>query len=138
MFAQVFALRKMQMDNAISSSVDPQEPKSRWLAAGGFFGAFLASVCCIAPLVLVTIGISGAWIANLTAMEPFKNYIGFVALTFIGFGFYQVYFKPKVDCVEGSYCARPYASLTTKTILWISAALVLLSLTVDYWAPLFY
>ena len=38
----------------------------------GLAGAFLASACCIVPLVLVTLGISGAWIGNLTALEPYK------------------------------------------------------------------
>jgi hypothetical protein len=39
-------------------------------AALGLAGAFLASACCILPLALVTLGISGAWIGNLTALEP--------------------------------------------------------------------
>jgi len=28
-----------------------------------------ASTCCIRPLVLLTVGISGSWIGNLSAME---------------------------------------------------------------------
>ena len=40
----------------------------------------LASACCIVPLVLVMLGISGAWIANLTALEPYKPYVAAVTL----------------------------------------------------------
>src|SRR3546814_5428472 len=47
------------------------EPKqANWVAAGALIGAGLASACCVVPLLLVMLGISGAWIANLTALEP--------------------------------------------------------------------
>jgi mercuric ion transport protein len=41
------------------------------LFAGGL-AAILASTCCLGPLVLVSLGISGAWIANLTVLEPYR------------------------------------------------------------------
>ncbi len=107
-------------------------------AAGGVIGAILASTCCIAPLVLLTLGISGAWIGNLTALEPYKPYFAAVALIFVGLGFRQVYFKAKPACVEGSYCARPESSLITKTSLLLATVLVVLALTINWWAPFFY
>lgn len=109
-----------------------------WFTAGGVIGAVLASTCCIAPLVLLTLGISGAWIGNLTALEPYKPYFAGVALIFIGLGFRQVYFKAKLACVDGSYCAKPQSTLITKTALWLATVLVLLALTIDWWAPFFY
>lgn len=109
-----------------------------WFAAAGILGALLASSCCIVPLVLVTLGISGAWIGNLTALEPYRPYSAGVALVFIGLGFWHVYFKAKPDCVEGSYCARPQSAVVTKSVLWAATVLVLLALTVNWWAPLFY
>ncbi len=115
-----------------------EDRRKTWFAAGGVIGAILASTCCIAPLVLLTLGISGAWIGNLTALEPYKPYFAVVALVFIGFGFRQVYFKPKPACAEGSYCARPESSVITKTALWLATVLVVLALTINWWAPLFY
>jgi mercuric ion transport protein len=109
-----------------------------WFAVGGVIGAVLASTCCIAPLVLLTLGISGAWIGTLTALEPYKPYFAVVALIFIGLGFGQVYFKAKPVCVDGSYCAKPQSALITKTALWIATVLVVLALTIDWWAPFFY
>ena len=44
----------------------------RLWASGGALGAILASSCCIVPLLLLSLGISGAWIGNLTALEPYK------------------------------------------------------------------
>lgn len=115
-----------------------EDRKRGWFAAGGVIGAFLASACCIVPLALLMLGVSGAWIGTLTALEPYKPYVAAVALIFIGLGFRQVYFKDRPVCVEGSYCARPQSALITKTALWLATGLVLLALTINWWAPLFY
>lgn len=110
----------------------------RWLAAGGVLGAILASTCCIVPLVLVTIGVSGAWIGNLTALEPYSIYFTIAALAFVGLGFWHVYFRKSVECVDGSYCARPESRRITKIALWAAALLLLVNMTMAWWAPLFY
>lgn len=117
---------------------DKDQAKSKWLAAAGISGALIASSCCVVPLLLVTLGISGAWIGNLTALEPYKPYFLSVTILLLATGFWYVYLKPKKDCDEGSYCARPSSSRITKSALWIATLLVLLSATVDFWAPLFY
>lgn len=109
-----------------------------WLAAGGIAGAILASSCCIVPLVLVMLGISGAWIGNLTALEPYKPYFAAAAAALIGAGFWHVYIRPKPVCEDGSYCARPESSRLTKSALWIATVLVLFAITIGWWAPLFY
>ena len=114
------------------------DKRKGWFATGGVIGAVLASACCVAPLMLLTLGISGAWIGTLTALEPYKPYFAIVALVFIGLGFRQVYFKAKPTCVDGSYCAKPQSALITKTALWIATVLVVLALTIDLWAPFFY
>lgn len=116
----------------------PADHRKGWLAAGGVAGAVLASSCCIVPLLLVTLGVSGAWIGNLTALEPYKPWFAGVALVFIGLGFRQVHFKAGSACAEGSYCARPQSSTLTKSVLWMATALVVLAVTIDWWAPLFY
>lgn len=117
---------------------EEDQNKSKWLAAAGVSGALIVSSCCVVPLVLVTLGISGAWIGNLTALEPYKPYFLSITTLLLGFGFWYVYFKPKKECEEGSYCARPSSARITKSALWIATVLVLLSATVDLWAPLFY
>ena len=123
---------------ALDAPTQVVDRKKGWFAAGGVVGAILASTCCIAPLVLLMLGVSGAWIGNLTALEPYKTIFAGVALVFIGLGFRQVYFKPKVACEDGSYCARPESALITKSALWLSTVLVVLALTINWWAPLFY
>jgi mercuric ion transport protein len=123
---------------ALDAPTQIADRKKGWFAAGGVVGAILASTCCIAPLVLLMLGVSGAWIGNLTALEPYKPIFTGVALVFIGLGFRQVYFKAQPVCEDGSYCARSESALITKTVLWLSTVLVVLALTINWWAPLFY
>jgi mercuric ion transport protein len=128
-----------EIETTLATAPSPATDRKKGLfAAGGVVGAILASTCCIAPLVLLTLGISGAWIGNLTALEPYKPIFAGAALVFIGLGFRQVYFKAKPVCEDGSYCARPQSALITKSALWISTLLVALALTINWWAPLFY
>lgn len=114
------------------------ETRKRLVAASSMIGAILASSCCIAPLLLLTLGVSGAWIGNLTVLAPYKPYFITVTVIFLGLGFWQVYVKPKKACSEGSYCARPASGRIVKTALWIATGLVLLAATIDFWAPFFY
>src|ERR1700736_6040100 len=64
------------------------------VAAGGILGAIAASSCCIAPLVLFSLGIGGAWIGNLTALAPYQPIFIVITLGFLAAGYYLVYRKP--------------------------------------------
>jgi len=94
-------------DDRTDTSEADRPARKGWLAAGGVMGAFLASACCVGPPVLLTLGISRAWIGNLTALEPYKPIFAVIALGFIGAGFRQVYFRKPTVCEPGSYFARP-------------------------------
>ena len=126
------------MTDEISVRSDASANRTGWFAAGGIIGAILASSCCVVPLVLLLLGVSGAWIGNLTALEPYGLYFAAIALVFIGLGFWQVYFRRRPDCADDSYCVRPRSTMLIKTALWIATALVILALTTDWWAPYFY
>jgi mercuric ion transport protein len=112
--------------------------KNGVVAAGGLITAVLASSCCIVPLVLVMLGVSGAWIGSLRALEAYQPIFVVITLGFLTYGFWQVYFKPRRDCVDDTACSRPLPNLLIKTVLWVATALIALTLTIDYWAPLFY
>jgi mercuric ion transport protein len=107
------------------------------IAAGGVIGAVLASACCIAPLLLITLGIGGAWMSNLTLLAPYQGYFIAATLVFLGMGFWYVYWKPKKDCVEGSYCASPTSDRVIKIALWLATLLVALALGVNFILPYF-
>lgn len=116
----------------------PQSSKSRIAAAGSLLAAVLASSCCIGPLLLVTLGVSGAWIGNLTALEAYQPVFVLITVAFLAIGFWQVYFKSKQACLDGSACAKPISGRLVKAVLWAATGLVVLAMTIDYWAPLFY
>jgi mercuric ion transport protein len=129
----------LEIETAIPDAQARSTDRKRgWFAAGGMIGAILASTCCIAPLILLMLGVSGAWIGNLTALEPYKPLFAGIALVFIGLGFRQVYFRATPACEDGAYCTRPESAFATKSALWFATALVVLALTINWWAPLFY
>lgn len=119
-------------------TVDEQSTgRKRLIAAGGLLGAILASSCCIAPLLLLTLGVSGAWMSNLTALAPYQSYFIAATLVFLGAGYWYVYFKPTKACEDGSYCASPQSDRLVKIVLWLATALVALALGVNFILPLF-
>ncbi len=107
------------------------------MAMGGLLAALAAASCCVAPFALFLLGISGAWISNLTALEPYQPIFAAIAFGFLGYGFYLVYRKPRVACAEGSYCAEPTSKRTAKIGLWSAAILVIIALGLPKLAPLF-
>ena len=111
--------------------------RKRLIAAGGLIGAILASTCCIAPLLLLTLGVTGAWMGNLTALAPYQWYFIAATLGFLGAGFWYVYWKPKQACEDGSYCASPASDRVIKVALWFATALVALALGVNFILPFF-
>lgn len=106
------------------------------LFAGGL-AAVLASACCLGPLVLVALGFSGAWIGNLTVLEPYRPLFIGAALVALFFAWRRIY-RPVTACKPGELCAMPRVRTTYKAIFWIVAVLVLIALLFPYALPLFY
>jgi mercuric ion transport protein len=104
---------------------------------GGILAALAAASCCVLPFALFTLGISGAWISNLTALEPYQPIFAAVTFVFLGYGFHLVYRKPKVACAEDAYCARPSSGRIAKIGLWTATALVIIALGFPRLAPFF-
>ena len=106
------------------------------LGIGGL-AAVLASICCVGPLVLVSIGISGAWIGNLTVFEPYRPIFTGAALVALFFAYRRI-FRPAQACKPGEVCAVPQVKTAYKSIFWIVAALTGAALAFPYILPLFY
>lgn len=111
--------------------------RQKLTAVGGIAAALGAASCCVVPFTLFMLGVSGAWISNLTALEPYQPIFAAVALGFIGYGAYLVYWKPKADCADGSYCAQPVSSRMAKIGLWSAGALVVIAVGFPYVARAF-
>ncbi len=94
-------------------------------------GVILASSCCVIPFLLFILGISGAWIGNLTALAPYQPYFVTFTLLCLGAGFYFVYRKPKtaIACDQASgYCQSKTRDTVLKVVLWVSVVIVAITL----------
>ena len=106
---------------------------------GATLAALTASVCCVGPLVLLGLGVGGAWIGNLTALEPFRPYLIGITLALLGYAFFGIYSKPKPEnCEPGSYCANPKSNRINKISLWTVTILILGLLSVPYLTPILF
>lgn len=103
----------------------------------GILAAIGASVCCVGPLLLLALGIGGAWIGNLTAFEPYRPLFIGLTLIFLALAFRKLYLVPQA-CVPGTLCADPQATRRQRLIFWSVAVLLLGLLAVPWSAPLFY
>ncbi|MFQ5764301.1 MAG: mercuric transporter MerT family protein [Rhodospirillales bacterium] len=124
---------------SLPATGDLPDKRSRRLglaAVGGLLGALAASSCCIAPLVLFSLGAGGAWIGNLTALAPYQPIFVVFTLGFLGTGFWMVYRRPKAALPEGSYCPRSVSGPWFKIALWSSTVLILAAMAFPYAAPL--
>lgn len=132
----------VRMDSAVKLDTPAKadtDGMSRATLAGGFLAAILASLCCLGPLVLVTVGVSGAWISNLTLLEPYRPASIGVALVFMALAWRRIYRAPAAAvCEPGTLCALPQTNRTYRVMFWIVSALVLVALVFPYVAPLFY
>ena len=111
--------------------------RQRLMAAGGLLGALAASSCCILPLVLFGLGVSGAWIGNFTRLAPYQPYFLTATLAFLGYGYWLVYRSSTRACADGEACARPLPNRLVKTGLILATILVVAALGLDFIAPLF-
>ena len=106
------------------------------MAAGGLLGALAASSCCILPVVLFSLGISGAWIGNFTQLAPYQPYFLAATAVFIGTGYWLVHRASRRACVEGEACARPLPNRLVKIVLIVATVLVVTAVGFDFLAPL--
>lgn len=111
--------------------------KGRGALAAGGIAAMLASTCCLGPLVLIALGVSGAWIGNLTLLEPYRPIFIGAALVAL-FVAWRSIFRPARACGPGEPCAAARVRTAYRLVFWIVAALVVLALAFPYVLPLFY
>jgi mercuric ion transport protein len=114
----------------------PERAGSGALFVGGL-AAILASTCCLGPLILVALGLSGAWIGNLTRLEPYRPFFiagALIALFFAG----RHIFRPAQTCNPGEVCAVPRTRRIYKVLFVTVCVLVGIALAFPYVVKLFY
>jgi mercuric ion transport protein len=129
------SLRYSQKDSKEKRMSELQNGRGA-LVTGGL-AAILASTCCLGPLVLVGLGVSGVWIGNLTVLEPYRPIFIGAALVALFFSWRSI-FRPVEACKPGEVCAIPQVRRTYKLIFGVVVVLVLIALGFPYVLPLFY
>ncbi|KGB53550.1 Mercuric transport protein MerT precursor [Sphingopyxis sp. LC81] len=104
------------------------------LAVGGLVAALGAASCCVLPLALLTLGVGGAWMGNLTALAPYEPFFMGAAVVILAFAFWRVYRSP-ANCADGSACSEPRSTGMTKAALWAATLLVIAAAAFPYVAP---
>ncbi len=107
------------------------------MAVGGLLGALAASSCCILPLALFGLGVSGAWIGNFTRLAPYQPYFIAATLAFLGYGYWLAYRSSTRACTDSEACARPLPNRIVKASLILATILVAAALGLDFIAPFF-
>ncbi|MDV3294516.1 MAG: hypothetical protein LOY01_01670 [Brachybacterium paraconglomeratum] len=111
-----------------------RERTTLWAGAGGILAAFLGSLCCMGPLLFVTLGV-GAGLASTFA--PLRPLFGVLMLGSFAVAFYAVYGRRRRALPTGSAaaaCAAPRARRRERVILWLAALLALVLWTFPTWS----
>ena len=132
-----------------SSQVDsPNEQAPRKLSLGllmvAVTSSLLASTCCLFPLALVLLGITGAWMVQLSVLKPWVPLLTAIAVVaLVGSGY--LLFRPVTSCtvpddisndVSGDACVD--SRRIAQRIYLISGLLVSALLLFPLIAPIFY
>lgn len=96
-----------------------------------------ASICCVVPLMLVLLGISGAWVANLTALDPYR--LWFTAATSLSLtAAYWSLYGPASCCRTDGACVDERILARRRRLLWIATAVIALLLLFPYYVTWFF
>ena len=110
------------------------ENKSGWLVGGGIVASLAASLCCIGPLVLTILGVSGA--AVLAKFEVIRTPMIALVLIFFGIAGFVLYRK-RNSCEPGSICADPKKFKKMILFYWIGLMIAVLGITSPQWVAWF-
>lgn len=106
------------------------ENKSGWLIGGGIVASIIASLCCVGPLILTVIGLSGA--ATLSKFDTVRTPMILLVISLFGIAGFTLYRK-RTQCAPGSICADPKKYRKMIIFYWIGFVIALLGITSPQW-----
>lgn len=130
------------------STSDPvditNEPAPRKLSLGlivvAVTSSLIASTCCLFPLVLVLLGITGAWMIHLAALKPWVPLFTAIAVVaLLGSGY--LLFRPLKRCTVSDDACGDSRRVTQRIYLLSTlfvSGLLLFPVVAPIVAPLFY
>ena len=95
-------------------------------------GALAMTSCCILPLALVSLGVTGVFIGELSSLYQYHWYFLAFAVGTLAYGFYKAYRPVNADnCADGT-CERPINRTIIRSVMWLSAFVVAGALAFQY------
>jgi mercuric ion transport protein len=110
----------------------PTGKPSALAIVGAGMAAIGASICCVVPLVLVLMGISGAWIANLTALDRWRPWFTAATVLCLVVAFWHLY-GPASRCRTDGSCVEPRTLAQRRRWLWSATVVIALLLLFPYY-----
>ncbi|MBF8301446.1 MAG: macB 48 [Acidobacteria bacterium] len=112
---------------------------------GGLVGIFLGylaaqTIAATTPLPAqlepwsVTLGIGGAWLANLSALEDYYYLFVVATLAFFGLAFYRLYLKPAPCAADGS-CVTTSGRRKQRIAFWTTLVFAKALVLFPFYAP---
>lgn len=101
--------------------------------------AFLGSLCCVGPLLFVTLGVGAGWASTF---EPLRPVFAGLTVALLGLGFYAVYGQrvrasgAEVTCGPGHSCPTPRHRRRDEVVLWVATVVALVLLSFPTWSKL--
>ena len=91
---------------------------------GGVLAGIGASACCVGPFLLLSLGIGGAWIGHLTALEQYRPIFIGLTILFLGLAFRKLYLLPQ-SCSGEDNCVADRTRRVQRILFWIFVPLSL-------------
>jgi mercuric ion transport protein len=107
-----------------------------WLALA-VGASLIASTCCVLPLALVLVGITGAWMSHLVALKPITPVFTVLSLGALAWAGYLV-FRPATACAPGADNTCETTRPVMRRIFIGCAVFIALLLLFPLFAPIFY
>ncbi len=91
----------------------------------------LAGGCCVLPLLLVSVGVTGAWMASLRVMRPYSTVLILLSSILTACLWLRVVRRPACS-------GQQSPGAVFRMIFWSTTALLIIMVSSAFWAPLFY
>jgi mercuric ion transport protein len=91
--------------------------------AAGVLAAIGATACCFGPLLLVSLGLGGAWMVRMRGLDSFQPIFAGLTLLFVGFAFHRLYVQPR-GCAPGEACEAPQVLRRQRMAFWAVVAAI--------------
>ena len=115
----------------------PSLMNTKLALTGGVLAGIGASACCLGPLLLLGMGIGGAWIGHLTALEPYRPVFIVLTAVFLALAFRKLYLVPQ-SCAVDDKCIADRTRHAQRILFWILAPITLGLVASPWILPIFY